>query len=628
MHLMFHGIFYRTEKYLGNRAKWEVLSSQLMLNPSQQKITESRDTDYWLVQINSAAQKYTVNQRLKIIGWARLDNRQSLGKQLGVSSEDLLKTTCLDLIYLAYQHFQERCIDYLFGDFAFAVFDEKKNSFFCARDHMGIKPFYYYVDEDVFVFSASMSMFHRMPMVSLKPSAEWASKYLISPSLSMDFEKTAYRNIFKLMPSHYIAISKKRCDQKRYFSFHTNKIQIKHSEDYVAYYQEYLDKAVKSRVSVDHPLGSELSGGIDSSTVTAYAVRHYPGSLANFHAFGFASFSEEPKRILSVSQHLGIPMTHVCCNPQYHDIKPQDLLNVFGAPHQHGNAVSHQYFYQLCQQFDIKTLLSGFGGDEFVTTIHGYLHLHELLRDKKYSQLFKQHHGHFLKKTARFVKFLAKNRCRAGIKTTNMLNAFIKRWPDYVVSEKWNDRHGLEKLYLKNGIFDYGYADLDQFTLEKRLMPFIGTRTEECTLMAASFGVDYRWPLLDVQLIQCFLSIPSSEKFHQGEGRYLHRRAIQSMVPKEIYSQNSKYMGEKVSTNIPDKPEICQLNENLHSDILELIDKNKLLKQEKYLNELIEQRSNHFHSPELIPIKSNIRSVNALDYWLKTYFPHGASWEL
>ena len=189
----------------------------------------------------------------------------------------------------------------------------------------------------------------------------------------------------------------------------------------------------------------------------------------------------------------------------------------------------------------VQILLSGFGGDEFVTSIHGYLYLHELIKQKQYKQLHQNMQGNAFTQPLRFMKFVLQHG-QGGVKNKRMANAFAERWPDMIVKPSIIENYALKTTFENMGKFDQGYQDLDQFTLEKRLQPFISTRTEECSLMARHYGLEYRWPLLDVRLIQCFLSIPSREKYYKGQGRYLHRRAIAHKVPANIIAQNSKYM--------------------------------------------------------------------------------------
>jgi asparagine synthase (glutamine-hydrolysing) len=204
-----------------------------------------------------------------------------------------------------------------------------------------------------------------------------------------------------------------------------------------------------------------------------------------------------------------------------------------------------------------------------------------------------------------------------------MANAYATRYPYHVVNDELINTYNIKALYAKEGQFDYGYNNLDKFTLENRFAPFVSTRMENCTLMAQSYGIEYSWPLLDVRLIQAFLSIPSSEKYHQGMGRYLHRRAIAKVVPKAITGQNSKYMGELVNNKF--SRQIVKLNDDLHPDLSAVININKIRQQEKELTAIISADFD-YTKPLVFSAQRNIQNINQLDYWLKYYFPNGCSW--
>jgi asparagine synthase (glutamine-hydrolysing) len=628
---MIHGIFYKKVNSLDYRQAMEAPRSDLVLSSPHQDIICESFTQAWLAQAvdkKIATEPYRLASiglppQAVITAWARLDNQEELGKALGFSKHECVTLGAPALILHAWLKWGDACTEYLFGDFCFAIYDIQENRLFCARDQMGVKPFYYHNSNELFVFSSSLSLFHRILNQPIKPRMEWASRYLLNHSLAMDFEKTAYQSIFKLPPAHWCKITVDRMVKTRYFSFHTNKIKLDTSQDYVDYYQRYLDTAVKHRVQVNHPLGSELSGGLDSSSVTAYAIKHYPRPLNDFHTFGFAYFEHEPKQMLRLSQHFGIPMTYICCNISLFDTETTRSLKALGAPLQYDNLVNYEIFYNLAANLGVRTLLSGFGGDEFVTSIHGYLYLNELLKNRQYFQFYRHAPGHSLRRALSVLKQIGMHRNQRGVQHKRMAEAYNKRWPHHVINDELVHAYALKDAWDAEGLFDYGYNNLDQFTLENRLAPFISTRTEECTLLAGTYGIEYRWPLLDVRLIQAFLSIPSCEKYYRGIGRYLHKRAIVDIVPKNIVDQHSKYMGERMVQAIPKK---MALNQDLHPALLMLIDQPKLFEQEKQLTDLFAQNSPKLHDVELMPARQNIQRVNALDNWLKHYFAKHCDW--
>ena len=587
----------------------------LNIDSARQRVVAWSNEQVWLAQaVDNTSRlmqpEHHVASDTWIVAWARLDNRAELTHALNMAGQEAVLMSDAQLILRAYLHYGEACTTHLWGDYCFAIYNARDRVLFCARDRMGAKPFYYYADERMFVFSTSLALFHALDCVPVRPCMRWASQFLVA-NLSMDFHETAYQNIFKLPPAEQLHVADGACKKSRYFSFHTNKIHLNSSDAYIDLYRDALELAVKSRVQTSHPLGSEMSGGIDSSTVTALAAKYHTGSRDDIYTFGFAHLEQEPRYILQVNQQYNLSNSYICCHNPSRRYDPHRALQALGAPVEHTNATGHEIFYDVAAKHGVRTLLSGFGGDEFVTTIHGDLYLYELLKNKQYWALYNNLLGNPLMRALRFAKLRHSSDKHSGKISPLMRRAFDARWPDVIVSDHLLRAYSIQETYERLGDFDTGYSDLDQFTLERRWVPFVATRMENCTLMAASYGVDYRWPLLDARLIQCFLSIPSAEKFHKGIGRYLHRRAIEGTVPKDIVWKAGKYMGERMNASAMEE---TRLHDDLHPDLLPLLNLPRLKKQ------ALEGSS------QGRDFKKNISRVNQLDDWLKYYFEKGCDW--
>jgi len=172
---MIHGLLYRKPSNQRFEEKLDVQS--LKLSPTHETITTWAASSCWLVQ-SSCYEENTLllgqDSPLQITAWARLDNREELAQKLNLLPEQLVHLSDTALILKAYEHFGESCTKHLFGDFCFAIYDTRTNTLFCARDQMGVKPFYYYLDERIFAFSTSLAMFHKLDCVPVKPSMAWA----------------------------------------------------------------------------------------------------------------------------------------------------------------------------------------------------------------------------------------------------------------------------------------------------------------------------------------------------------------------------------------------------------------------------------------------------------------------
>lgn len=554
------------------------------------------------------------DSKLVLVAWARIDNRDELAKVLGIDSN---KSTESDnwFILKSYQRWGEDCVDHLVGDFVFVIYDGPEQKLFCARDHMGVRPFFYHLSPDRFVFATHLSFFHFLDCCELEPSSEWIAEFL--SGLSMSFDKTAYPTVLKLPPAHCLTVTRNNHSLRQYFQFSENKkLELDDSSKYVDVYREQLEEAIKCRIDKDGMVGTELSGGIDSSTITAYAAKFMDRPAQKLHAFAFANCELEPEYVHAVSQTTKLAATHVFTHLENDPEQRREImakaLSISGYPEEHGNGTGHEPFYQMAEKFNIRSLLSGFGGDEFVTASAGLV-LKELYREGRYIELYNAVKGNALTRLLRVIKTIVNDkRTQKG----RFHTAFGQRWQHQLLKPEWVEEYDLQARIKKKALFDESYNSLNEFTLQNRWAPFVPTRMENCTLMAAAKGIEYRWPLLDVRLIKLFLSIPSIEKHNHGKSRLLHRRAIDPIVPHKVTWKPQKDMGSNAGANevFGDTQALLKV-EDLHPRLTDLIDTQKLSQQLAEVGTLKKAgMSNH-----LFQVNKNINNLLWLNQWLHQF---------
>jgi len=554
---------------------------------------------------------------LHAAAWARLDNRKELGDALSLSRPHLASLSDTELIVLCYMKWKDRCVDRLIGDFAFVIHDIENASVFCGRDHMGVRPLYYTVTENTFACATTLAAFKGCDTVPLSIETQWVAEYLAG--LSMSFDGTPYTGILKLPPSHSLTVTPDGAVLRKYHDLSdVPELSLKNSGDYVEAYREHLETAIHCRLDSDYPLGAELSGGVDSSTITAFAARFMEKDLARLHAFAFAHAEREPEHIFAVSRAVHLTHNHVFTGKK----TAQDgsrVLALLGYPVEHENATFHEPFYSLAEKLGIRTLLSGFGGDEFVTTLHGSMVLFELIIRRQFRDLYRLLPGNGVTQLLRLVRMELRRRRTKNFSrplyNPRFYTAIDQRWPLLILRETWTDRFDLKQRHYDQARFDAGYTDLKRFTLEKRWQPFVPTRMENCSLMAQGRKIEYRWPLLDIRLVRFFLSVPSSENYQRGMGRYLHRRAVRGIVPDKVAWKTGKDMGSPVGLSSRGaEPAMPPLHvPDLHPILADMVDTGKLTRQ---IGEMVSG------TPLSMTVRfqtaRNIQRVAALDLWLKS----------
>ena len=478
--------------------------------------------------------------------WGRLDNRDDLIAALNTSQATTSSATDATLVLAAWHQWGEMLPEHLIGDFALALFDPAQQGLLLVRDPLGVKPLYVSEQDGVLALANSVSALRTLPGWHLTPDTDWMARYMIGQSKSDT--ATGYREIHKVPPGQ--AEWWQRGQAPRQWTYHQWRDDAPWADRrdpvWVERYRSVLEESIRCRMHSDHPLGTENSGGIDSATITAY-LAHFLGTPGDrLHSFGFALCEQEPAYILETSQACQITHNYlITAHGAFDDteLRINQALAVLGYPEEHGNGSGHIPFYRECQQRGIRTLFSGFGGDEVVTN-PGHLLRYELLDRHAYANLWNILPGDPLRRSLRLGKALTLGRRSPKYRPT-FLAAWRERWPHHLLRHEIVDRLDLHQEYMETARYDAPYRRINSFILDGLMpMPYIAARLDNCTLMGASYGIDYRWPLWDVRLVQQYLSTPSIEKVGpRGMGRYLHRRAIDAVVPKRVAWKPSKDMG-------------------------------------------------------------------------------------
>ncbi len=218
-----------------------------------------------------------VDGRFWITADARLDARGELIDALGQKGRNPPPTApdC-ELISHAYAAWGEECLERLRGDFAFGIWDAERRSLFCARDHFGIKPFYFTEQKDFFLFSNTLDCVRMHPDVPDELNEMAVADFLLF-GLNCDPATTTFRAIRRLPPAHFLRVSADGLRIGRYWSVPMDgRVRYKHNDQYVEHFQVLLRDAVSDRLRGDR-VGIMMSGGLDSSSLAATARELSPG---------------------------------------------------------------------------------------------------------------------------------------------------------------------------------------------------------------------------------------------------------------------------------------------------------------------------------------------------------------
>lgn len=580
--------------------------------------------DQGTLAADAAAYRCPKSGRL-IAVWARLDNREELGRALEIPPPLLAETGDPRLILAAYERWGAECPERLHGDFAFAVVDPTEQRLFAARDPLGCRPLYYQRSGGDLALSTSPSLFHRLES-RLAPDEGWMARYLLS--ISTHREATPWNSVRKLPPGHLLTADRRGLQVRRYHTFREPaEGSPRDSGEWLEAYRERLETAVTDRLRGSAPVGCESSGGIDSSALLGLAARRLAGSGRELHAFGSVGDQWEPRYILETSLHHGLVYNHLVTEPagERWEKTLGESLRLLGQPVENENATWADPFYRLAQRLGVRVLLSGFGGDQVVTSPARELPL-ELLDGGRPMELMRQLGGG-PRRLPRFVLWLLRHRLSGGGNPSapGFREQQAAFWPHLPLREGAIERHALHDAFLSPADLFPDVRTVNGVALALLEAAPLVTRLEQSALLAAAHGVEYGWPLLDRRLIEQWLATPAGEKWRGGCDRCLHRRALEGVVPDEVRLKKTKYMGpsyfrSKRTARIRNLPPIARrLASELHPALDPIVDRERLRAQADQIEKGIERGDVATHLVR--PFRRTVRRLEVLDAWLAMYHP-------
>lgn len=502
---------------------------------------------------NNAAQPMSFGNRYQIVHNGEIYNYIEIRSFLQNKGYNFSTQSDTEVILAAYDYWKEKCLQQFDGMFAFAIWDEKEEKLFAARDRFGEKPFYYYEDEQHLIFASEMKALWAIG-IEKKTDNKMLLNYLTLGHVQncVDKEQTFFEDIYALPPAHYliyIPASKQLCKITKYWSINKEtKIDIP-ATDAIDKFAELLDKSVKRRLRSDVTVGTSLSGGLDSSTIAATihqikinnGTKDVPERLKTFSAVfpGFENDESEYIRSVTESFNIGNYQTQPTAIDLINDF--EKLCYHQEEPFQSSGIFAQYKVFQLAKKHGVKVLLDGQGADEILAGYPKYIHwyLQEVLS------------RHKLGATQIERRAFQKNRQVFHWDIKNYLAAFLpshaamqleKREYDKTIHHpdinreflKQLDGHQWEGIHkpIVTKLNDILYFNTTEMGLEELL------RFADRNSMA--HGREVRLPFLNHELVEFVFSLPSQLKMHDGWTKFLLRKTMDKKLPDEIVWRKEK----------------------------------------------------------------------------------------
>lgn len=447
-----------------------------------------------------------------------------------------------EVILHAFDEWGPECLSRFNGMFAFAIWDRSTEELFIARDPIGEKPLYYFLDDKRLVFASEIKAILADESIPRAIHRDGLSNFLafgraVAP-------QTIYQNIYKLLPGHYLRVRKGKVEIKEFWDVAD---QISDAldlspDEYSARIVELLDDSVQRRMIADVPVGAFLSGGVDSSAVVALMKRHASGPVKTFSlGFSEGGHYNELSDARRVAEYFGT---------EHHELQPQhtDLVQVLRKLVYHydepfGDAAGFPVY--LLSQFarqHVKVVLCGDGGDE----LFGGYRRYAADRFAPLYQKLPRAVGEKLLPAAASrlprVRKLKRTLSTLPIKDparryASWLLFFTPEMQEQLLQES-NNGYDPVWAYPKYYNAPNGKADhLNRlmFTDLKTLLADAYMEKTDKATMAAS--LEARLPILDPRLVELAFQIPGCYKVHGKDLKWIFKKAVAPLIPQEVLTK-------------------------------------------------------------------------------------------
>ena len=481
-----------------------------------------------------------------------------LAEALASKSFDLRDDTDAELVLRAFERWGEDSPARIIGDFAYVVWDARRRQLFCARDILGIKPFYYFIDREVFIAGSELQQILRHPRVPLKPNEGVIAEYLAASIGTRD--ETLYQDVFRLAPGCCLMVRPEGVRKRSYYDLRSAPdVSFSTNDQYADRFREIFQEAVKCRLRSAGPLLAHLSGGVDSSAVVgmaAHLIESGAGGVA-VRRFQTASLvftepeSDEREQLAQMDAMWRFNSRHV--TPFESDLNGviSQVQRYKDIP-EYPNGMMVNSLRQMARNEGFRVCLTGLWGDEWLTGCDDrfadyllQLRFSTLMRDLRLGKPVLDHgrptvDASDLRMVLRWgvwplvSPLLGARGCRAIRKLIGRetLPPFLRR--ELVNRVNLEDRLGQEPIRRTCRTFG-------QQEVYNRFVSGEDVHGSEMLERTASwFGLDERHPFADRRLIEYAFGLPQSQRFDPPFTKVVLRNAMRGLVPEPIRLRRSK----------------------------------------------------------------------------------------
>jgi asparagine synthase (glutamine-hydrolysing) len=477
----------------------------------------------------------------------RIDNREELFSALTISQDAWGSISDTVLLLAAYRNWGEDCAAKLLGDFAFAVWDAANQRVFCARDAMGIKPFYYYLDEKKLIFASEIQAVLASAEIDPKPNFPLLARHLTGDF--GDVGQTRHANVLRLPARHSLSVMAGTFAKRKYWDFDpARSVRYKTDAEYAEQFREIFSTAVRDRLRSRTPVGARLSGGLDSSSVVCVAEREMrergemTPALETFSNVFEGLGCDERSYIEAVIAESGATPNIFTFQPENHET-PSRFAEMFPDNLYHPGMSVNVAMCRNMQERGFHVAFEGIGGDELLAP--GCQHVTDLVAQRKWEEAWREMkaidaQSGFSKRDLAYSYALLPFVPGFVKPILRPLHRLMRGKPaESCVREDFPKKMGVEKR--SNGRTPPRYKTRAQQKIYDVLYSGWNAliAVEEIESFNARFGIEVRYPFLDRRVADFVIALPAAQRW-RGQSKFILREAMRGIVPEAVRTRHGK----------------------------------------------------------------------------------------
>lgn len=446
--------------------------------------------------------------------------------------------TDTEVVLKSYIKWGKDCLKKFNGMWAFAIWDGEKKELFCARDRFGVKPFYYCHKDNYFVFASEIKAILEVEGISREPNNIRILQYLGNYPL-LESKSTFFKDIFQLPPSHYIIMRKDNFEVELYWDIEKKEFDNERVKDT---FLELFEDSIRLRLRSDVPVGTCLSGGIDSSSVVCVLNKMIDSSKQKTFSSCFEDKRFDEREYIEEV----INSTNVAPFYTFPDInnlysKLSKIIWHHDEPFDSTSILAQWCVMELAKENGVLVVLDGQGSDEILAGYHPYKwyifldsikrkNLVEIIKNYNYLLEAVQSYRKTTNKSFfEFIKQISKSKFRSSKGDSSYAKKYLT---NEFLNSNLNELTLSLPLKFNNKLENKLYQDTYFSSLQKLL------QYEDRNSMA--FSIESRVPFLDYRLVEFIFSLPIKFKINKGWTKYILRKSMKGVLPEKIRCRKDK----------------------------------------------------------------------------------------